>query len=199
MKLMENDRFEIRLSGSGGQGIILAAVLLAEALWVQEGLYVCQTQSYGPEARGGSSKAEVVISRLEIDYPKAIRPDLLLAMTQSACDAYFNDLKQGGLLVVDSGIVKQIPTDRVAAIPIAKIARETTGKTLTSNMVALGAVAQLTGVISLKKLEATLKARSPKEFQEVNLKALRAGVRVAKKITLDSLPPSIFPCEDEDD
>lgn len=196
---MEGDRFEIRLSGSGGQGIILAAIVLAETAWVQEGLHVCQTQSYGPEARGGSSKAEVVISRSEIDYPKAIRPDLLLAMTQEACDAYFNDLKPEGLLVIDSGIVKQIPTDRVAAIPITKIARETTGKTLTSNMVALGAVARLTGVISLKKLEATLKKRSPGGFEEDNLRALRAGVRAGKKVPLDSLPPSVFPDDEEED
>lgn len=87
------ERYEIRLSGSGGQGLIIAGIILAEAAGIYDGKFVCQTQSYGPEARGGASKAEVVISDEEIDYPKAIKPDLLLAMNQKSCDVYFFDLK----------------------------------------------------------------------------------------------------------
>ncbi len=83
------ERYEIRLSGTGGQGLIFAGIILAEAAGIHDGKYVCQTQSYGPEARGGASKAEVVISDREIDYPEAIKPDLLLAMSQKSCDAYF--------------------------------------------------------------------------------------------------------------
>ena len=79
-------RYEIRLAGSGGQGLILAGVILAEAAGIYDGKFVCQTQSYGPEARGGASKAEVVISDEEIDYPKAIRPDVLLAMNQKSLE-----------------------------------------------------------------------------------------------------------------
>jgi len=104
---MKNDeRYEIRFSGSGGQGIITAAVVMADGVGAFDNKHVCQTQSYGPEARGGKSKAEVVISGSPIDYPKALRVDLLLAMTQVACDAYFSDIKADGLLVVDSGLVK---------------------------------------------------------------------------------------------
>jgi Pyruvate/2-oxoacid:ferredoxin oxidoreductase gamma subunit len=96
---MKNEpRYEIRFSGSGGQGIITAAVVFADAVGTLDGKYVCQTQSYGPEARGGKSKAEVVISSEPIDYPKAMRIDLLLAMTQASCDAYFFDIKPDGLL-----------------------------------------------------------------------------------------------------
>src|SRR5512139_2762594 len=99
------ERYEIRLSGSGGQGLILAGVILAEAAGIHDGKYVCQTQSYGPEARGGASKAEVIISDEEIDYPKAMKPDLLLAMNQRSCDTYLFDLKPNGVLVVDSTFV----------------------------------------------------------------------------------------------
>ena len=109
---MSQARYEIRFSGSGGQGVILAAVIMAEAAGVYEGRYVCQTQSYGPEARGGSSKAEVVISDQPIDYPKALRPNLLLAMNQASCDAYFEDLQPDGLLVIDAALVTQVPTQR---------------------------------------------------------------------------------------
>ena len=114
---MNNDRYEICFSGSGGQGIITAAIVLAEAVGVYEGKNVCQTQSYGPEARGGTSKAGVIISSEFIDYPNVIKPDLLLAMNQASCDAYFPSLKNEGLLIVDSGLVNQIPTNRDVSIP----------------------------------------------------------------------------------
>ncbi|MGE4561131.1 MAG: 2-oxoacid:acceptor oxidoreductase family protein, partial [Desulfobulbus sp.] len=112
MKQQQKKRYEMRFSGSGGQGLITAAVIFAEAVGVHDGKYVCQTQSYGPEARGGKSKAEVVISDTPIDYPKARRLDLLLAMNQAACDAYYRDLNPDGLLVVDSSLVEQYPTNR---------------------------------------------------------------------------------------
>ncbi len=114
---MIDDRFEIRLSGSGGQGVITAAVVLAEAVAIYEQMHVCQTQSYGPEARGGKSKAEVVISSNPIDYPKVIKMDIFLAMNQASCDAYFYDFKPNGLLIVDSTLVDQVPTSRVISIP----------------------------------------------------------------------------------
>ena len=102
-------RYEIRLAGSGGQGLVLAGVILAEAAGIYDGKFVCQTQSYGPAARGGASKAEVVISDAEIDYPKAIRPDVLLAMNQTSLDKYLADLKPGGVLLVDADLVREVP------------------------------------------------------------------------------------------
>jgi len=194
---MKQDRYEIRFSGSGGQGIIMAAIVLAEAAGVYDKKYVCQTQSYGPEARGGTSKAEVVISSKAIDYPKAIKPDLLLAMNQASTDAYFWDLKPDGLLVVDATLVKQIPTSRVVAIPFTQIARKKFGKDLVANIVALGSIGHLCQLVSLKTLEAALMKRVPKGTEEINLKALRAGIRVAKKVSLDALPGSLVPEEEE--
>jgi 2-oxoglutarate ferredoxin oxidoreductase subunit gamma len=171
--------------------------LLAEAAGVYEGKEVSQTQSYGPEARGGASKAEVVISNKDIDYPKAMKPDLLLAMNQASCDAYFSDLKPGGLLVVDSTLVEQIPTNRSVAIPFTQIAREKVGKEMVANVVALGAIASLSKIVSLKNLEVALLARVPRGTEEINRKALRAGIKAAQKIDLKALPLTVLPEEEE--
>ena len=193
---MAEERYEVRLSGSGGQGIIIAAIVLAEAAGVYDEKFVCQSQSYGPEARGGTSKAEVIISNQTIDYPKAIKPDLLLSMNQEACDTYFSDLKTDGLLVVDSTLVHQVPTNRVAAIPFTRIARKEIGKEMVANMVALGAVGVLSQIISLENLEKALLARVPKGTEEINRKALHAGIEAAKKIDLKNL--SLSAIEEEE-
>jgi 2-oxoglutarate ferredoxin oxidoreductase subunit gamma len=174
-------RYEIRLSGSGGQGIVTAGIILAEAAGIHDGKFVCQTQSYGPEARGGASKAEVVISDEEIDYPKAVKPDLLLAMNQKSCDTYFFDLKPAGLLVVDSTLVKQAPTTRAVSLPFTQIARDAFGKEYVANIVALGALAALTGAVSLHSLELAILERVPPGTEDLNRQALEAGVEAANK------------------
>ncbi len=174
------ERYEIRLSGSGGQGLIFAGVVLAEAVGIYDGKFVCQTQSYGPEARGGSSKAEVVISDTEIDYPKAIKPDLLLAMNQSSCDAYFFDLKPKGILIIDSTFVTQLPTTRAIAIPFTRLAREILGKEIGANIIALGAIAAISGVVSIKSIEAAVMNRIPPGTEEFNRKALEIGIEAGK-------------------
>ena len=194
---MMEDRYEIRFAGSGGQGIIMAALVLAEAAGVYDGKYVCQTQSYGPEARGGNSKAEVVISKKVIDYPRATKLDLLLAMNQAACDTYFLDLKPKGLLVVDATLVDQVPTSRVVAISFTQIARKEVGKQFVANIVGLGAVGYLAQVVSLKSLEAALIARVPKGTEEMNRKALHAGIKAARKVDLNALPYSVTLEEEE--
>lgn len=193
MKTPEKKRYEVRFSGSGGQGLITAAVVFAEAVGVYDGKYVCQTQSYGPEARGGKSKAEVVISDTPIDYPKARRLDLLLAMNQAACDAYARDLNPDGLLVVDSSLVEQYPTNRVIAIPFTRIAKEELGREMAANMVALGAVGLLSGQVIGNSLEKALLARVPQGTEELNRTALHRGMDEAAKINLDALPRTIFP------
>jgi 2-oxoglutarate ferredoxin oxidoreductase subunit gamma len=181
-------RYEIRLSGSGGQGIILAAIVLAEAAAVYEGREVCQSQAYGPEARGGSSKSEVVISNLPIDYPKATRPHLLLAMNQASYDAYHANIRPEGLIIVDESSVSQVSPGRVVAIPFTRIARKELGREVVANMVALGAVGYFSKAVSQKNLEAALTARMPKGTKDLNLKALRAGIKAAKKVDLAALP-----------
>ncbi|MCI5208257.1 MAG: 2-oxoacid:ferredoxin oxidoreductase subunit gamma [Candidatus Electrothrix sp. ATG2] len=187
----DSQRYEIRFSGSGGQGIITLAVIFAEAVGVYSGKYVCQTQSYGPQARGGTSKAEVVISNKPIDYPKALGLDLLLAMNQAACDAYFFDLNSDGILVIDKGLVEQSPTSRVVALPFTQIAREETGREMTANMVALGAMGCLSGQVDPMLLEKALLARIPAGSEEMNVSAFQRGVEEAKKINLATLPRSV--------
>ena len=175
-------RYEIRLAGEGGQGLILAGVILAEAAAVYDGRNAAQTQSYGPEARGGASKSEVIISDGEIDYPKVIDADLLLAMSQEACDKYFCDLKKNGILIVDTVNVDRVPLDHAYRVPITRIAEEATGSYLRANMVALGLIVGLTGVVSKEAIEAAVAARVPPGTQELNLQALRVGLEEADRL-----------------
>jgi 2-oxoglutarate ferredoxin oxidoreductase subunit gamma len=174
-------RYEIRLSGEGGQGIILAGIILAESV-IQDGRNVVQTQVYGPESRGGATKAEVIISDEEIDYPKAGRIDLLLALTQEACDKYWEDLKNTGTLIVDSGDVIAVPSGGFATyrLPILETAREKIGREVVANIVALGTVTALSGVVSREAIERAVLARVPKGTEERNLKALTAGFELAQ-------------------
>ncbi|HPP06728.1 MAG TPA: 2-oxoacid:acceptor oxidoreductase family protein [Syntrophorhabdaceae bacterium] len=191
-------RYDIRLSGSGGQGIILMGIILAEAAGIYEGRYVSQTQSYGPEARGGSSKAEVVISDMEIDYPKALKLDMLLAMNQKSCDDYYLDLKPEGILIVDSTFVKQLPVARVYQIPFTKIARERFGKEMVANIIALGAITKLTDIVSPKSMERAVLARVPKGTEKLNREALNVGMAEATKAKKSILPFIRSEREDED-
>jgi 2-oxoglutarate ferredoxin oxidoreductase subunit gamma len=175
------ERYEIRLSGSGGQGLVTAGVILAEAVGVHEGKFVCQSQSYGPEARGGASKSEVIVSDEEIDYPKAIKPDVLLAMNQSACDTYLFDRKPGGKLIVDTTLVRELPTTNAIGIPFTGIARTEVGNETVANIVALGALAILTKIVAPKNLEAAVLARVPPGTEEMNRNALAAGFKAARR------------------
>lgn len=173
-------RYEIRLAGSGGQGLVLAGVILAEAAGIYDGKFVCQTQSYGPEARGGASKAEVVISDAEIDYPKAIRPDVLLALNQKSLDVFLGDLKEGGVLLVDADLVREVPESGALSIPFTRMAREA-GRELMANIVALGALAAITGAVSREALKAAVLARVPAASREMNERALEAGLAAGAK------------------
>ena len=178
---MMSHRYEIRLSGSGGQGIILMGIILAEAIGIHGGKSVAQTQSYGPEARGGSSKSEVVVSDEDIDYPKAIKPDLLLAMSQKSCDEYYSDLKEEGTLIVDSTFVTQIPIANAYQIPFTRIAREKFKREVVANIIALGALTQLTPIVSPKAMEAAVLARVPKGTEKLNRDALKTGMTAARR------------------
>lgn len=194
---MKEERYEIRFGGSGGQGIILAAIIMAEAAGLYEGYHVCQTQSYGPEARGGKSRAELVISNMEIDYPKVIRMDLFLAMNQAALDAYFFDFKPDGVLLSDATFVEQVPTSRSLLLPFTRIAREQLGNEIVANIVALGAVGVLCRKVSMESLEKAVAGKVPAKFRELNMEALRAGAEAAAGVDLSFLPRSIISEEEE--
>ncbi len=191
-------RYDIRLSGSGGQGIILMGIILAEAIGIYDGRYVAQTQSYGPEARGGSSKAEVVVSDSEIDYPKAMQLDLLVAMNQKSCDDYYMDLKHAGILIVDSTLVRQVPVSRAYQIPFTRIARENLGREMVANIVALGAIARLTPFVSARAIESAVLARVPRGTEKLNRDALRAGMKAAQKVKRIKFPETPSELVDED-
>ncbi|MFQ5499129.1 MAG: 2-oxoacid:acceptor oxidoreductase family protein [Candidatus Zixiibacteriota bacterium] len=179
---MPRDRFEIRLSGSGGQGMIFGAVVLSEAIGGGDERKVIQSQSYGPEARGGASKADVVISESEIFYPKAMKLDLLLAMTQEALDTYYSDLKEDGTLVVDSGLVTNIPTERCFGIEFTRLAREEVGHIMVANVIALGAIAGLTGIVEMEPLTEAVLRRAPRGTEDRNRKAVKIGYERATEL-----------------
>jgi len=177
-----HDRFEMRLSGSGGQGMILASVIFAEAIAKSDERNVVQSQSYGPEARGGASKSDVVISPNEIYYPKAMQLDLLLCMTQESMDKYYSDLKPGGQLVVDTSLVTEIPTDTYYGLPFTRLAREEAGHVMVANVIALAAIAEITDLVSREALTAAVLKRAPRGTEEKNKKAIDIGFTEAAKI-----------------
>ena len=192
-------RYEIRLSGSGGQGLILMGIILAEAVGIYDGSYVAQTQSYGPEARGGSSKSEVIVSDEEIDYPKAMKLDLLLAMNQKSCDDFYQDLKPEGLLIVDSTFVSQTPALKIFQIPFTRIAREKFKREVVANIIALGALTQLTPIVSPKAMESAVLARVPKGTEKLNRDALKAGILAAKRAKKECEDLEVSPEDHEKD
>lgn len=161
--------------------MVFAGTILAEAVGIEDGKNVCQTQSYGPEARGGASRSDLVVGTGEIYYPKTLKLDLLLALTQEACDTYFAALKEEGCLVVDSGSVTQLPDHQLHGFPFTQIARDKIGTPMVANMIALGAIAALTGLVSRRGLLEAVKRRAPKGTEERNLKAIETGFQLAQK------------------
>lgn len=178
---ISTERVEIRLAGEGGQGMILAGIILAEAAAIYDGKNAIQTQSYGPEARGGASKSEVVIGEGDLDFPEVISADVLVALSQEACDKYASNLKKGGVLIVDEEKVKRVPVSHAVRAPINQLAIEKTGKAITANVVALGVLVGLTHVVSREAIEKAVLARAPKGTEDINRAALAAGFAVAEK------------------
>jgi len=176
-------RYEIRLSGEGGQGLVLAGKIFAEAAIIYDDKNATQSQSYGPEARGGASRSEVIISDEDIDYPKAVHLDLLLALTDEACKKYSKDLKENAILLIDSKAVTHIPKGnfRVFKVPIFELAREKIGKVIVANIIALGIITELSKVVSINAVEAAILSRVPKGTEKLNLEAFRLGLEVGKE------------------
>lgn len=174
-------RFEVRLAGTGGQGAILAGIILAEAA-ILDGKNVVQTQSYGPEARGGASRSEIVISDREIDYPKVLEPDITLCMSQEGCDRYGDQTREGGLLILDADHVDRASTTQAVRVPLTSLARDVSSRAITANVVGLGLLAGLTDIVSRQALEKAVRAHAPQGTAEPNLQALAAGYEEARAI-----------------
>jgi len=172
-------RFEVRIAGFGGQGVVTAGYVLGQGACLFDGKNATMTQSYGPEARGGACRSEVVISDEAIDFPKVAKPDVLVAMSQEAYLLYCDDVKDGGTIILDEDLVsleekkKGIKYFKVPATQIA----EQLGNRIVANVVMLGAVTGLTQVVSVEAMEKAVKARWPK-YSELNLKALEKGIEL---------------------
>ena len=169
-------KMELRLAGSGGQGVILATVILAEAA-VLAGKHTAQSQAYGPEARGGSCKAEVLISDAPIGFTKVQQPTFLMVLTQKALTEYGHDLPENCVVLADESL--QIPQElnlpHLTRLPILRTAQEKVGKLMTANIVAVGAINALLGLVSQDKLREAVMLHVPKGTEALNERALEAG------------------------
>jgi 2-oxoglutarate ferredoxin oxidoreductase subunit gamma len=174
-------RFEIRLSGTGGQGIVTLGKILGFGLSIEEGYNVAQTQSYGPEARGGASRADLVISSQPISYPKTESIDLLVALSQEACYKFYRFLKPKGILLVDTGLVTQPPTNVYLGLPFTQMAGEQIKVPQAMNVVVLGALTYLLPFATEPAIQSALKANLPAKILDVNKKAFELGYGEAKK------------------
>ncbi|UCC74344.1 MAG: 2-oxoacid:acceptor oxidoreductase family protein [Gemmatimonadota bacterium] len=166
---------EIQLAGFGGQGIVLSGVVLGEAA-ILDGLNAVQTQSYGPESRGGAARADVIISDTPIDYPKVVSPDILVVLSQPAYDKYGGQVGKQGLLIIDSDLVQC--DDDALGVPFSKMADEL-GRRIVANVIMLGTLAKVSGCVTRDSLERAVLRNVPKGTEELNLSALDAGFRSA--------------------
>ncbi len=177
-------RYEVRIGGFGGQGVVTMAVVAGETASLYDKKYVVQTQSYGPEARGGASKSEIVISDEEIDFPKVQTPDVFVVLSRAAFLAYIDGLKDDGILIIDEDLVKiesEIPdTVKVYKIPATRIADKEVGNKQATNVVMLGAFAVITKVLSLEGLKARIEEKWPR-FLKSNILALELGMKAGEE------------------
>ena len=171
-------KYEVRLSGSGGQGLILAGIILADA-GIISGRNAIQSQSYGPEARGGASKAEVIISDGVIHYPKVEECDLLLSLTQKSYDEYIDSLKKDGILVVDEKIeIDESLEAKIYRLPIISTAFDKLKKPMVANIVSLGAICSISNIIDEESLQKAILNRIPPGTEEINKKAFQEGLKL---------------------
>jgi 2-oxoglutarate ferredoxin oxidoreductase subunit gamma len=171
------EKIEVRISGLGGQGVVLAGQILGKAA-VYSGKNAVQTQSYGSEARGSAAKSEVIISDDKIGFPAVRKCDILVTMSQTALDKHLKDLKKDGVLLVDSSTVESIAeTDaKVFKIPATEIAKKTFGASIYANMIMLGALTKITRMVSKEAMERAIKESVPEKTVEANVNAFKKGL-----------------------
>jgi len=176
-------RYEIRLSGDIGHGLTMIGKILAEAAAIYDDQNAVQSQSYGEESRGEANRSEVIISDQEIIFPKVEKPDLLLCLSQIAYDRYNADLKPGGILLIDSHKVVDVPQKhkRMYDFPFFRRAKKEFGDESFAGVIALGIIAHYIKIISPRAIQLALMARIPKGTEEVSEKALKLGYQMAKQ------------------
>lgn len=175
----------IGISGFGGQGIILTAIILGTAAVKKENLYAVQTQSYGSEARGGQCQAELIIYDKPINSPTTKYKDILICLFQSALERYFPTLKRKGILIVDPKLVTKIPSinANIYKVPATETAIKI-GNRIAANMVILGFLQKLIKIISEDDLREAISSTVPEKYININLKAFNAGVHFAKDLDI---------------
>jgi 2-oxoglutarate ferredoxin oxidoreductase subunit gamma len=179
-------RTRIVFSGSGGQGVITAAIILAEAAVIHEGMNATQSQSYGAAARGGSTRSDIILSHDEIDFPGVTQPNILVCLTQEAYNAYSSIVRPGGTLLTDSRFVQQ--AKKVDAkqfeLPLYEEVMAQIGKPIVFNICVLGALVGLTGLIKPASLLAAIKDRVPRDFLELNTRAFELGLDMGAEFSM---------------
>jgi 2-oxoglutarate ferredoxin oxidoreductase subunit gamma len=174
-------RYEIRIAGSGGQGVILAGLIISEAGLLKK-LHVSQYENYGPETRGGTSVSDVIFSDAEIDYPKALGIDILVPFNQKASDENLPFIKPDGLVIMDSDLVEKILWGRVVRIPFSGKALQKLHNQRVANVLALGALVPFCPWLSSSSLEKAIRKRIPPGIAQLNLQALREGLNLASSL-----------------
>jgi len=175
-------RIEVRFAGFGGQGIIKSGIITATAACIYGGKSAVQTQSYGPESRGGACKSEVVIAEEEIDFPKVVEPDVLVVMSQHAYNEYAENVKAGGTVILDPDMIpreKDLKDVKVFRVPATGIA-EKLGKRIVANIVMLGAFVSITGLLDENAVRESIKVNIPRGTEELNLAAFAKGYEFGK-------------------
>ncbi len=175
-------RTEIRITGLGGQGVVLAGKILGRAA-VYDEKHVVQTQSYGAEARGSAAKSEVIIADKKIGFPMVRKCDVLVAMSQTALDKHLKDLKENGTLLVDEDLVREVPKirARVFKIPATKMAETELKSKIYANMIMLGALTKTTGIINQQAVEKAIIESVPNKMQENNIRGFRIGLGLVEQ------------------
>ena len=175
----KNTRYEMRFAGSGGQGVILCSIILAEAAFLA-GKKVAQSQSYGPEARGGLCRAELVVDEAEITYPKVTQPDFLLTLTQASLDKFGANTSEDALIMIDKSLLEpdDLGSYNVVSLPILQTAARVIGKPMTANIVAVGAINELLGIAPEEVVREAVRMHIPKGTEEINMRALTEGMKL---------------------
>ncbi len=173
---------DIRFGGFGGQGIITASYIIGIAGVMHEGKDALQTQSFGTQARGGQCRAEVMISDIPLSYAPMTNSDALVVMSQPALDSYLKSLKPGGLLIVDSSIVKDIPERddiEIIRIPASEMATKMGNKVI-ANMILVGALVEKMGLVKRESLTKAIEDTVPSRFVELNIQAIEEGKKLVQ-------------------
>ncbi|MGD2125290.1 MAG: 2-oxoacid:acceptor oxidoreductase family protein [Desulfobacteraceae bacterium] len=175
-------QIDLTIAGVGGQGSILAGIILGTAAVNHDGKYAVQTQAYSSELRGGFAATWVIISDVPVDFPRVTEPDILVAQAQDSINRFAKGLKSGGLLIIDSDMIAQPPPDieRVVKVPATSIARRELGTPMVANIVMLGALWQATELVSREALKKAIAEAVPKGKEELNLVAFDKGVQATK-------------------